>query len=153
MNRIEDDTFNNSSIIASIRCRGNMLPSPCLATKNSHSAGWSPNWVPSTCRPLLAYCTCPGWLWGWRIWWNKHWQRKPEYSKKTCPRATLSTTNSTWPEPGANPGRRGGKPATNRLSYDAACLVTKLGIHTQTHRLMGGVYEVHRWDGLRCQVS
>jgi hypothetical protein len=20
---------------------------------------------------LLAYCTCPGWLWGWRIWWNE----------------------------------------------------------------------------------
>jgi hypothetical protein len=28
--------------------------------------------------------------------------------------------NSTWPEPGLNPGRRGGKPATNRLSYGAA---------------------------------
>jgi hypothetical protein len=25
--------------------------------------------------------------------------------------------NSTWPDPGLNPGRRGGKPATNRLSY------------------------------------
>jgi hypothetical protein len=32
----------------------------------------------------------------------------------------LSTTNPTWPDPGSNPGRRGGKPATNRLSYDAA---------------------------------
>jgi hypothetical protein len=32
----------------------------------------------------------------------------------------LSTTNPTWPDPGANPGRRGGKPATNRLSYGAA---------------------------------
>jgi hypothetical protein len=28
--------------------------------------------------------------------------------------------NPTWPDPGLNPGRRGGKPATNRLSYDAA---------------------------------
>jgi hypothetical protein len=27
--------------------------------------------------------------------------------------------NSTWPYPGLNPGRRGGKPATNRLSYGA----------------------------------
>jgi hypothetical protein len=26
----------------------------------------------------------------------------------------------TWPDPGLNPGRRGGKPATNRLSYGAA---------------------------------
>jgi hypothetical protein len=28
--------------------------------------------------------------------------------------------NPTWPDPGLNPGRRGGKPATNRLSYGAA---------------------------------
>jgi hypothetical protein len=42
---------------------------------------------------------------------------KPKYSeKKTCPNAALSTRNSTCC-PDANPGRRGGKPATNRLSY------------------------------------
>jgi hypothetical protein len=68
---------------------------------------------------LLAYCTCPRWLWGWRIWWNE-WQGKLKYSEKTCPDATLSTTNPTWPVPGLNPGRRGGKPATNRFSYGAA---------------------------------
>jgi hypothetical protein len=28
--------------------------------------------------------------------------------------------NPTSPDPGWNPGRRGGKPATNRLSYGAA---------------------------------
>jgi hypothetical protein len=28
--------------------------------------------------------------------------------------------NPTCPDPGLNPGRRGGKPATNRLSYGAA---------------------------------
>jgi hypothetical protein len=28
--------------------------------------------------------------------------------------------NPTWPDLGLNPGRRGGKPATNRLSYGAA---------------------------------
>jgi hypothetical protein len=27
-----------------------------------------------------------------------------------------------WPDPGLNPGRRGGKPATNSLSYGAAFL-------------------------------
>jgi hypothetical protein len=35
---------------------------------------------------------------------------------KTCPSATLSTTNPTWTDPGSNPGLRGGRPATNRLS-------------------------------------
>jgi hypothetical protein len=51
---------------------------------------------------------------------NENWQGKSKYSEKTCPSATLSTTNPTWLDPGLNPGRRGGKPATDRLSYDAA---------------------------------
>jgi hypothetical protein len=45
---------------------------------------------------------------------------KPKYSEKTCPSATFSTTNPKWPDPVLNPGRRGGKPATNRLNYGAA---------------------------------
>jgi hypothetical protein len=28
--------------------------------------------------------------------------------------------NPTWPDPGLNPGRRGGNPATNPLSYGEA---------------------------------
>jgi hypothetical protein len=58
--------------------------------------GCSPYWVHSERRPLLAYCTCPGWLWGWRSWWNEwFWQGKRKYSEITCPDATLSTTNPT----------------------------------------------------------
>jgi hypothetical protein len=74
---------------------------------------------------LLAYCTCTGWLWGWRILWNE-WQGKPKYSEKTFPGATLSTTNPTWPDPGLNSGRRGGKPATNRFSYGPAYNISTL---------------------------
>jgi hypothetical protein len=61
------------------------------------------------------------WCWLWRNWWNEHWQGKSKYSEKTCPSATLSTTDLTWLDPGLNPGRHGGKPAANRLSYGAAC--------------------------------
>jgi hypothetical protein len=43
------------------------------------------------------------WWWLWRNWWNEEWQGKP-----TCL------------DPISNPGRRGGKPATNRFSYGAA---------------------------------
>jgi hypothetical protein len=32
----------------------------------------------------------------------------------------LSSTSPTWRYLGSNPGRRGGKPATNRLSYGTA---------------------------------
>jgi hypothetical protein len=57
---------------------------------------WSPYWVHSALRPLLAYCICPGWLWEWRSWWyERFWKGKPKYSEKACPDATLSTTNPT----------------------------------------------------------
>jgi hypothetical protein len=64
------------------------------------------------------------WGWLWSNWWNKDWQGKPKYSEKTCPSVTLSTTNPTWLDPGSNPGCRGGKPATNRLSYGVASTCT-----------------------------
>jgi hypothetical protein len=49
--------------------------------------------------------------------WNENWQEKLKCSEKTCPSATLSTTNPTWPDLGLNMGRRGGMLATNLLSY------------------------------------
>jgi hypothetical protein len=36
--------------------------------------------------------------------------------RRTCPSATMSTTNPTWIDPCANPGFRGDRPATNLLS-------------------------------------
>jgi hypothetical protein len=43
---------------------------------------------------------------------------------ENLPSATLSTTNPTWIDPGANPGAnpglRGERPATNRLSHGTA---------------------------------
>jgi hypothetical protein len=92
----------------------------CINFFNSHSGGWSPNGSTRHVGHWMAYCTCPGWLWWWRFWWNKARQGKPKYSEETYLSATLSTTNTIWPDPGANPGRRGGRPATNRLSYGAA---------------------------------
>jgi hypothetical protein len=53
--------------------------------------------------------------WAWSIWWNVNWQ-----GKQTCPTATLFTTNPTRLDLQSNPGRRGGKAATNRLSYGTA---------------------------------
>jgi hypothetical protein len=40
---------------------------------------------------------------------------------KNLPRATLSTRNPTWQT--AKTGRRGGKPATNRFSYDVLVIL------------------------------
>jgi hypothetical protein len=39
---------------------------------------------------------------------------------ENLPQCHLSTTNPTLSDPGSNQGRRGGKPATNRLSYGTA---------------------------------
>jgi hypothetical protein len=44
----------------------------------------------------------PGDRWWWRNWLNEDWQGKPKHSKKTCPSATLSTTNPTRLDPGLN---------------------------------------------------
>jgi hypothetical protein len=50
------------------------------------------------------------------------WQGKSKYSEKTCPSAALSTTNPTCC-PYANPGRRCGKPASNRWATARPCCV------------------------------
>jgi hypothetical protein len=61
------------------------------------------------------------------------WQGKLKYSEKTCLSADLSTTKPACC-PDANPGRRGGKPAINRLSYGTAssiCLSIYLSMALQ----------------------
>jgi hypothetical protein len=46
---------------------------------------------------------------------------KTEVLREILPqRHFCPSQNPTWPDPGLNPGRRGEKPATNRLSYGAA---------------------------------
>jgi hypothetical protein len=60
------------------------------------------------------------WGWLWSNWWNEDWQGKPKYSDKTCP-APLCPPQIPHDQTRARtPGHRGGKPATNRLSYGAA---------------------------------
>jgi hypothetical protein len=63
---------------------------------NLNIRGWSPYWVHSALRPLLAYCTCPGVI--VRLEKLVEWavlQGKQKYPEKACPDAILSTTNPT----------------------------------------------------------
>jgi hypothetical protein len=68
----------------------------------SNSGGWSPTGWTRHVGHQLAYCTCPGWLWGWWIWWNDDWHGKSKYSEKTCFSATLSIKNPTCPDRSRN---------------------------------------------------
>jgi hypothetical protein len=57
--------------------------------------------------------------------------------RKTCPSATLSTTNPTWIDQGANPGLRGVRPATNDLCHGTALdTVTIIGEHCSNSELV-----------------
>jgi hypothetical protein len=77
---------------------------------------------------------------------------------KTCPSATLSTTNPTWTDPGSNPGLRGGRPATIRLkrgttitpSYEFTLLLNLRSLILSLTpfgwlriRMLSGAYETH----------
>jgi hypothetical protein len=50
--------------------------------------------------------------------WELAWET--EVLGGNLPSATLPTTNPTWLDLGSNPGRHGGKPAINNLSYGTA---------------------------------
>jgi hypothetical protein len=62
----------------------------------------------------------PSGRWVGSSWCNENWQVKPKNSEKTFLSATIFTPNPTLPELGSNPGRHGGKPAANLLSYGAS---------------------------------
>jgi hypothetical protein len=61
------------------------------------------------------------WIWssGGMILTAENWRTRSQ----DCPRATLSKTNPTFNALAANPGFRGEKPTTNRLSYGTALIV------------------------------
>jgi hypothetical protein len=72
----------------------------------------------------LAYYAFPRWYeFGERRWNNILTEENRRTRRKTCPSATLSTTNPTWIDPGVNTGLRGERSATNDLSHvTAPCL-------------------------------
>jgi hypothetical protein len=69
------------------------------------------------CVQQQAYCWSPRWYGYGKPRWNDDDREKPNTVEKTCCSATLSTTNSKCPDPGANPGLCGERQATNRLSH------------------------------------
>jgi hypothetical protein len=62
---------------------------------------------------------------------------------ENLPSANLSTTNPTWIDPGANPGLRGERPATNRLKYGTALFWDILPCKMIVDRRFRGAYYLH----------
>jgi hypothetical protein len=56
------------------------------------------------------------WVWRATVEWNIDRENR-RTRRKTCPSSTLSITNPTWIDPGANLGLHGERPATNDLSH------------------------------------
>jgi hypothetical protein len=83
--------------------------------------GWSPNWVHSARRPFIGLLCLPRVivrmenLVEWIGRGNRSTRRKPAPAPLCLPQI-----------PGSNPGRCGGKPAINRLSYYLILLVWQL---------------------------
>jgi hypothetical protein len=63
--------------------------------------GQSPVGAPAPNWSVVPASDDTWWMWSSR--WNKNWQGKPKYSEKTCPIATLYTTNPIWPNLGSKP--------------------------------------------------
>jgi hypothetical protein len=57
--------------------------------------------------------------------------------RKTCPNAT-STKKTAWSDPEANPGIRGERPATERLSHGTALYIRYYATHRVGTRLKQG---------------
>jgi hypothetical protein len=83
----------------------------------------SPLGTSATIWPVVPAPDDRWWVWSSR--WNEDCQEKPKYSEKTCPSATCPPQIPH--DLGSNPSRRGGKPATNRLSYGTTSLQSKCG--------------------------
>jgi hypothetical protein len=83
----------------------------------------------------------------WLVWssrWNENWQGKPKCSEKTCLSATLFTSNPKSPDLCSNPGRRGGKPATNLLSCGTAHYMVCAAVWASLNYSWVGQYERER---------
>jgi hypothetical protein len=104
------------------------------------------------CLLTLAYYAFPRWYeFGERRWNDILTRKKWRTRRKTCPSATLPTTNPTWIDQGANPGLRGERPATNDLSHDTTLYHTVTGTRFFSSPMICELF--FRYDGYTIVVK
>jgi len=110
--KIPQDSFESRSSINMFKSEGTFGPKLPGFQKSTALGGIQ---LRPVLLPVRARCR-RRWLWstGGMILTGENRSTR----KKTCLRATLSTTNLTWTELESKPGLRSGRPATNRLSHD-----------------------------------
>jgi hypothetical protein len=64
--------------------------------------------------------------------------------KKTCSRATMSTTDPIWTDPGSNPSLRRQRPATNGLSHGTASAPLVCRLSTRVYVRFGVTVELQQ---------
>jgi hypothetical protein len=84
---------------------------------NSHSEGGT-----ESIRHVGHWMDLPGWLWWWRLLVEWLLTGETDVLGENLPQRHFVHYKSHLPDPGSNPGCRGGKSATNRLNYGAATL-------------------------------
>jgi hypothetical protein len=62
--------------------------------------------------------------------WNEIDRGKLKYSEKIL--SECHFPNTTWTDPGSNPGLRGGRPATNHLSHGTALVGYNIAVSIRT---------------------
>jgi hypothetical protein len=107
-----------------IECSGGGNETFPHSTSSAIVLHWLILWGETTslnCCHCRAYYSSPRWYeCGERRWNDTLTGENRRTRRRSCQSASLSTTNSTRIDPGRNPGFRGERPATNRLSHGTA---------------------------------
>jgi hypothetical protein len=111
------------------------------------------------CCLQRAYCSSPRWYISMENHGGMILTGETEELEKTCPSATLSTTNPTWTDPGTDPGLRSESPTSNRHGHShvlSRVYVSNIHVYRNTSALKlfwFWTISVFRWRHCRVVIE